>query len=391
MARTATQLLSLLRGAARELLFGLRATSAEVRHWRALARSQADAELRKDALVAIARKRGNIHGAALFWTLPDTRSRPLLRTLVAWEMLADYLDCVSERQATLGIEHGRELHRPLIEALRPARGLVQSAERVPDAGAYASASGTNVIDSLRCREGHLGSGDDTYVRMLVKGCQAGCAELPSYDELAPLTLKAARLALVLAVNHEPDALTRDATLQRWATENLPHRELLWFERTAGASAWLTVLAMLSLAARPASDAAAAFLHARKREAKQTYLAYLHSVSLVGAMLDSYGDIAEDAEGGEHSYIGHYAGREAAVERVATLMRRSRADAKALPNGHRHSLLLGCMIAFYLSKDSVRTPQMRKDTSTLLTAGGPLVRLLLPVLRVWRVAYKQSAA
>lgn len=383
------------------MLFGLRATSTEVRHWRALARSHPDAEPRKDALVAIERKRGNIHGAALFWTLPDRRSRPLLRTLVAWEMLADYLDCVSERQATLGIEHGRELHRPLIEALQPAQGVAHSADGVPDArtrararprtGAHGRAAHANVISSLRRRGRDLCGSDDIYVRMLVKGCQASCAELPSYGELAPLMLKAARLALVLAVNHEPDAPTRDATLRRWAIEHLPHRELLWFERTAGASAWLTVLAMLSLAARPARDSAAAFLRAHEREAKQTYLAYLHSISLVGAMLDSYGDIAEDAASGEHSYIAHYACREAAVERVATLMRRSRADAKALPNGCRHTLLLGCMIAFYLSKDSVRAPQMIRETSTLLAAGGPLVRLLLPLLRVWRLAYRQSAA
>jgi hypothetical protein len=50
-----------------------------------------------------------------------------------------------------------------------------------------------------------------------------------------------------------------------------------------------------------------------------------------------------------------------------------------------------MIAFYLSKDSVRAPEMLQGTRDLRRAGGPLVALLAPVLRVWRVAYGQRSA
>jgi hypothetical protein len=50
-----------------------------------------------------------------------------------------------------------------------------------------------------------------------------------------------------------------------------------------------------------------------------------------------------------------------------------------------------MIAFYLSKDSARTPAMRANTSALRHAGGPLVAMLLPALRLWRAAYGQRSA
>src|ERR1700677_3454924 len=108
---------TLARSTGRELIWGLRGVSREVDRWRRRAAQIPDPELRADALRALAHKRGNIHGAALFWTLPDRRNRDLLEVLVAYEVLADYLDCVRERGAGRGIENGRQLHLALIEAV----------------------------------------------------------------------------------------------------------------------------------------------------------------------------------------------------------------------------------------------------------------------------------
>ena len=52
------------------------------------------------------------------------------------------------------------------------------------------------------------------------------------------------------------------------------------------------------------------------------------------------------------------------------------------------MIIACMVAMYLSKDSTRTPQMRASTRNLAAAGGSLSQLLLPVLRTWRVLYAQ---
>ncbi len=92
----------------RELLWGLSAVSREVKHWRTLASSIPDITLRHAALGALARKRGNIDGAALFWILPRRRSPQLLRLLVAYEVMADFLDTVSEDGADAGISNGRQ-------------------------------------------------------------------------------------------------------------------------------------------------------------------------------------------------------------------------------------------------------------------------------------------
>jgi tetraprenyl-beta-curcumene synthase len=358
---------ALARASARELIWGLRLVSKEVEGWRARAAQIPDAELRADALTAIRRKRGNINGAGLFWTLPDRRNRDLLAVLVAYEILADYLDCVSERTAGLGLANGRQLHLALVEALEP---------------------GAEISDYYS----HRHTGDNGgYVRTLVESCRAHCAALPGYEEVRPFLLRAAGLSAVLAINHEPDPALRAQALQQWDADHAAQQsgrerpvrgERAWYERTAGASAWLTVLAMLALAAEPegASSGAA-----------QTYAAYLDWIAPAGAMLDSYGDIAEDTANGEHSYIAHYPNMDLAVERVSVLVRRSRSEARALPGGARHDVIAACMIAFYLSKDSVRAPEMRHSTRKLRRAGGPLVAVLAPVLRVWRMAYGQRSA
>jgi tetraprenyl-beta-curcumene synthase len=281
-----------------------------------------------------------------------------LRLLVAYEILADFLDCTNERAAQTGITNGLTLHRALFEALDPA---------------------TPVSDYYRY---HPWKQDGGYVRALVDACRHTCLELPSYETARPLLSRAARLTQVLALNHEPDPTRRDALLKAWAHTHFPGEdELAWFEWTGAASAWLTVLALLALAVEPDSAA---------QDALATYRAYLPWVSLAGTLLDSYGDIEQDAADRTHSYIAHYQSGEVAVRRVSEIVRQSHTRAASLRDGHRHLVLTSCMIAMYLSKDSVRTPQMRALTLKLARASGPLTRLLMPVLRAWRVINSQQS-
>lgn len=286
------------------------------------------------------------------------RSRVLLRLLVAFEILADYLDCTSERAASNGIENGRQLHRALIDALDPHATL---------ADYYLH---------------HPWSNDGGYLRALIATCQQACSELPSYQTVRPRLLMAARLTEVLALNHDPHPERRDKALRAWAHTHFPDQhELAWWERTAAASAWLTILALLALGADPDST---------ETQARDVYDAYLPWISLLGTLLDSYGDIAEDARDEDHSYVAHYASLPVFSQRVIVLIRRTLDATGGLPARERHMVLVNCMIAMYLSKDSTRSVQARKVTAQLACASGPLTLLLLPVLRAWRALYKQQS-
>src|ERR1700742_5361398 len=114
-----SQVWVLLSAAMRDLLWGLRAVSREMRVWRVRALMIPDAAIREDALTCIDRKRENADGAALFSILPRRRDPNLLRLLVAYQIIWDFLDSVSERGACEGTENGLQLHKALVEALDP--------------------------------------------------------------------------------------------------------------------------------------------------------------------------------------------------------------------------------------------------------------------------------
>jgi tetraprenyl-beta-curcumene synthase len=317
-----------------------------------------DAVIREDALLALARKRTHAHGAALFWILPRRRNLQLLRLLVAYELIWDLLDNLSEHAAAAGQTDGRQLHLAIAEAIDP---------------------GARISDYY---EQHPWHEDGGYLRALVEACRAGCAKLPSYGRVRELALRDARMAQVLALNHDPDQARRDDGLRRWVGDHFPGQRLAsWWEIAGAASAPLTIHALLALAAEPACTDA---------EIVAVHRAYFPWLSAATTMLDSYVDQAEDAENGDHSYVSHYPGSDCAERGVQQLVLRSVAEARALPRGPTHAIIAAAMVTMYLSKSSARTPAMRKTTHSLVCAGGSLTRLLLPILRAWRIANAQRS-
>jgi tetraprenyl-beta-curcumene synthase len=348
----------LVRAATRELAWGLPAVAREERRWKALARAIPDGPIREDALSALGDKRGQTDGAALFSILPHDRNLSLLRLLVAYQIIWDFLDSVNERGAHVGVTNGRQLHLALIDALDPARPISDYYRHHP-----------------WCEDGG-------YLRALVNVCRECCAELPSYERVRPLVVREARRAQVLALNHDLDPLSRDATLRAWSAAEFPDgHEASWFELSGAASAGLAIFALLALASEPTCS---------DTEIAQTQRTYFPWTSAAATMLDSYVDQIEDAENGDHIYISHYLPPEQATEHISRLVRRCLLEAGALRNGEKHILIAACMIALYLSKDSARVPAMRKTTKTIADASGSLTRVLLPILRLWRIAYAQRS-
>jgi tetraprenyl-beta-curcumene synthase len=337
----------------RELCWGLGAVSREVEAWHRRAAAIPDRAIREDALSALESKRGNTDGAALFWTIPDKRRPQLLRLLVTYEIMCDFLDSVSERGAGAGLANGRQLHLAFTEALDPDAQMSDYYLHHP------------------WRE------DGGYLRMLVELCRFACVLLPSYAAVLPTLIRAASLATVQGINHELDPLLRDLTLREWTARELPGRtDLAWFELTGAASTWISVFALLALAAEPGRHPS---------EAAATYAAYFW-VCLAATVLDSYVDEVEDIANGDHSYFGHYPSKEYGAMRAGEIVRRATSEMQTLRHSERHAVIVGCMAALYLSKDSALTAEMRETSRMLLCSGGSLARLLGPVLRAWRVAY-----
>jgi tetraprenyl-beta-curcumene synthase len=351
------QLWALIVAALRELLWGLWAVSHELHAWRLQARAIPDAQLREDALSSLVTKRTHADGAALFTILPRRRDPRLLRVLVAYEVILDYLDNVHERSA--GYANGCQLHMALIEALDPEREL---------------------SDYYRH---HLWHDDGGYLRTLVETCRADCARLPGYARVRASLCRETTRALVLAINHDADPVRRDEGLKRWAERECQgYPEASWFELSSAASASLTIHALLALASEAVRS---------EREIEAVRAVYFPWVSATSTMLDSYVDQVEDASNDGHSYMAHYPSSGLAARRMGEMVERSAFGVRRLRNGHRHAVIAGCMVAMYLSKDSARVPSIMPTTTALAKAGGSLTKALLPVLRLWRILYSLRAA
>lgn len=351
------QLASLVSCATREVLWGLRYSARELDVWRSRAKLIPDRTIREDALSALARKRGNTDGAALFWIIPRFRNPALLRLLVTYQIMWDFLDTVSETGASAGQANGRQLHLALVDAVD---------------------SGRSLSDYYRL---HPWSDDSGYLRSLVETCRAFSTELPSFESVRPLLIREADRANIQAVNHDLDPVRRENALRAWVTREYDRGDVQWFELAAAAGAGLSIYALFALAAQP---------RCREPEICSVYNAYFPWASAVATMLDSYVDQVEDAANGDHVYLEHYRSPASAEASMSRLIQRSLHEAGALGDGERHVLLVACMVAMYLSKDSARLPDSRARTRALVRAGGSMTRILLPILRLWRSIYSQRS-
>jgi tetraprenyl-beta-curcumene synthase len=345
--------------AVREFLWVLPSVAREVGSWRSLALAIPDARIREDALKTLDSERFNAEGAALFATLPRRRDLRFLRLLVTFQILLDFLDTVSEQPSPDPIANGRQLHLALVDALDPSRCL---------------------SDYYRHHPWH---NDGGYLRALVQACRNECSHLPSYHRVRTRALRGAARLTVQTLNHDPNPVRRDEALIRWSDNEFPeHNHVRWWELTAAASSTLGIYALLALAADYVCI---------EQDVAGVDTAYMPWICAAGTMLDSYVDQADDIENNAHSYVAHYPDRDRATHRVRELVSRAAQEANALCDGTKHATIVAGMIAMYLSKDSARTPEMRATTKSLVRAGGSLARLLLPILRTWRVLYAQRSA
>src|SRR5271154_1319512 len=229
---------------------------------------------------------------------------------------------------------------------------------------------------------HPSKDDGGYLCALVSACRECCARLPSYGRVRPFARRGALRCGVQGLNHIPDPELREATLKDWAQHEFAGMSLLaWWELTAASSSTLGIHALLALAADPGCS---------EQEVREVDIAYMPWICAASTMLDSYVDQASDLATDGHSYVGHYPSSGIAVRRVHELVGRSMYEAARLRGGCRHALIVAGMVAMYLSSDDARAPATRATTEILVEAGGSLTRLLLPILRVWRVAYARRS-
>ncbi|MGE5527263.1 MAG: DUF2600 family protein [Methanosarcina sp.] len=326
------------------------AARAAQRRFRVAAETIPEPLLREDALAAHREKGSNSKGlAALAVLAPRCHRTDVARSLVAYQLMLDYLDGVSERPTEDPVANGLRLHRAFEVALDPAADH-------DDYYAFAPA-----------RE------DGGYLVALIETCRAPLAGLPAYAAVHEPLLRQALLGRESqALNHALQTQPIEARLAAWAGQTASEAGLEdpfeWWELVAAAAASsLSIGALLALAADPRATPA---------DAARVEAAYFPWAGGLNALLDSLVDVDEDAEAASH--LRRYASFELAAERLGTIAAAARERVSALPDGELHEAILAAMGALYLAHPECWDERREPVSRAVLAALGPLVRPSLAV-------------
>jgi tetraprenyl-beta-curcumene synthase len=326
------------------------AARAAQRHLLARAEAIPDPLLRRDALTSHRDKGSNSEGlAALAVLAPASKRAELARSLVAYQLMLDYLDGVSERPCGDPVGNGLRLHRAFEVALDP------------------DAVHEDYYALAPARE------DGGYLLELIETCRAPLRELPSYAAArGPLLRQACLCGQSQALNHALGSGPVEGRIAEWAAQTAAgaglEEHIEWWELlAAGAASSLCVGALLALAATPGAGEA---------DARQVESAYFPWASGLNALLDSLVDLDEDPEHASH--IRRYRSRAVAAERLGTITARARKQLSELPDGALHEAILAAMGALYLVQPEAWRPGREPISLAVYGALGPFVRPSLAV-------------
>lgn len=351
MSATRGDSLRLFASAGRGYWLGVYPTArAARRRLRGRAARIPDPLLRADALDSHRDKRSNCEGlAALALLAPAAGRDRIVPSVVAYQLMLDYLDGVSERPSRDPIANGLRLHSAFEVALDP---------------------GAEHRDYYEL----AGVGDDGgYLADLIAAVRAPLAELPSYPVVRGALLRQARLcqesqALNHALGFAPVQEQVDAWAEATAADAGVDLGFEWWEVVAAAAASsLCVGALLALAAKPGVTQA---------EANAVDAAYFPWASGLNALLDSLVDLDEDPV--DASHLRRYESREHAAERLTAIAVGARSRVSRLPDGDLHEAILTAMGTMYLALPQAWSPEAEPVSKAVYEAFGPLTRPALVV-------------
>ena len=324
----------------------------ELRAWERDAHRIADPALRAHALRKLAAEGLTAEGAAAFAILAPLRSaRHVVRACVAYEVIFDYLDALGEQPVAGVLDVNRALYGALAEALCPNVPIADWRPRCPSDGGYLLA--------------------------LVAACRDALRRLPAQAHVEEGLLRLAlRTGEAQSLHHAAEDRAGERALARWALVQQPAGPALhWWELAAAAGSPMGVYALIAAAARRRTTGDTA------RAVERAYFPWIAALSW---LLESLVDHEDDALAGDaHSYVAHYDAPRGAARRLATIAVSAKADARRLPHGARHTLLLAGMTGMYLSHAGAASVGAQAASAAIREALGWPVTPLLRVLRLRR--------
>lgn len=338
----------------RHLTRVLPVVARELERWQERARAIPEPALRSQAEASLAHKRFHCEGGAVFaaWSLEERASLELVRFIVAFQTISDYLDNLCDRTESLNLVDFRRLHQSMLDAV----GLVSR----PGSRYYAH---------------HPHKEDGGYLESLVAACREALAALPRYEAYRARITRLVRLYVDLQCYKHIEPERRVPALTEWFLRNTGGRtELFWWEFAAATGSTLGIFALAAEAARRAPYEAAERLEA----------AYFPWIAALHILLDYFIDQEEDRRENDLNFVSFYENAAQRDARLDWILRRALTEARGLSASPFHLAVVEGLLGLYLSNPKVRQQGLEAPARALLSRAGLRARLVYGVCRrFWR--------
>ena len=305
--------------------------------WKKEAELCEDEELRVQALSSIVGKDFHCQGGAVFAVPYPEREDLLLRLIVAYQTLCDYLDNLCDRADCLDGQAFRELHASLLDALTP-HGEKHSYYRT-----------------------YPYQNDSGYINKMVDECRHSLQQMPTYHLVQAEVIALAELYIDLQVKKHIAWEVREKTLIEWATANVAgHPGVQWNEYAAATGSTLGIFGLFGLAARDEVDPV---------EVKITLHTYFPWICGLHILLDYFIDQEEDRIGGDLNFTFYYPDQAQMTQRLKTFIREAHTQASQLPDPSFARTVIEGLLAMYFSDKKVKKQGFGQMTRELINESG----------------------
>jgi len=308
-----------------------------LKYWQNAAKQCQSPELRQQALLSLKTKDFHCQGGAVFAVPYPEKRRELIKLIVAYQTICDYLDNLCDRAGCTDGRAFAQLHLSLNDALHPGSEYADYYKYYP----YKDDSG--------------------YLIKLVDECRSNIAALPSWERVQDEMLTLVKHYSNLQVHKHLMVELREDALKEWVEGEInPYPYLHWQEFAASCGSTLAVFALMGLASREKVS---------REEVETTVKAYFPWICGLHILLDYFIDRQEDREGGDLNFTFYYSGSEEMINRLKLFIRQSHRAIVALPEYGFAKTVVEGLLAMYLSDRKVREQGFGEYARELMAESG----------------------
>lgn len=325
----------------------------ELLYWEQQAKKIPNEELRLQGLASIKHKRFHCEGGAILALLAGEHHSLVIRFIVAYQTISDYLDNLCDRSTSLDPIDFEYLHRAMIEAVDLER---------PISSTY--------YDKREDKE------DGEYLYSLVHTCREVIGKSPNYEIIRPYLIYLCTIYCDLQIHKHVEKSQREERLIRWFNEyknELPPME--WYEFSACAGSTLGIFAIVSQSFH---------LENNQQITEKLMHGYFPFIQGLHILLDYLIDQQEDELEGDLNFVHYYKDTNTLLERLNYFVEESYRHTEQLPNKGFHQLIISGLLGLYLSDDKVRSnPIVRSHANQLIKKGGWISRFFYVNSKIYR--------